>query len=400
MDYGMQKEILPVLLPERNLIEPRELVKAIANALYPTDPLCLKGIRCIVGKSSVTKVKVDVESLDYYNECGCDANENCEHYISLPYLMSEADIQSLRDILSQLPELKYPVDEKVRDEVLNALENHPLWDIFTPIFIDEAEIERIKIKHKECEQEHLNGLVLAVKEKRITCCNANHVPMTSIGIGAFIPRQAAQIYLESIGLLTCGDESDISNTKKSNSYSNLFEMAGRINWKEEKFVSDKLKALCAASELWLQKPYDENLDKIDYRYFHENEVSPLLMRPAFKGRANLQHHAAEYIRPLYARRMMYKEIQDGWIYKETRTPELTALLLASRLWDGWKKKGETTPPTKSAIADAIKQALPEGFQVSTGFLKEGPKIIQPEAADTGREMQLKANRVGKLGRRA
>lgn len=395
----MREDILPVLLPQGNLIDPRELAEAIANALYPTDPLYLKGVKCIVGKLSKIKGKVDVEYIDEVNKFEYNANENGEYCFSLPFVITNAEMQSLEEILSQLPELEYPVTDRARDEVFNALKDHPLWKDSTPIFIDEAAIERRKTDHKECEKMHLRALVRAVEEKTITCCSANHVPMTSMGIGAFISRKAAQIYLESASLSICNDKSEISNSKKIDADLCLSEVARKINWKKEKFVSEKLKVLCSASELWLQMPYDEYLDKIDYLNFHKEKISKLLKCPEFAGRTKLRDRAAEYIRPLYARRMSYEGIRGSQLYREPRSPELTALLLASRLWDGWEKNGKTPPPTKLAITEAIKQALPECYQADIGFLAEGPKIIQLEAADTGRENQSKTMKARKPARR-
>ncbi|WP_167811370.1 hypothetical protein ACQVRY_13710 [Ralstonia pseudosolanacearum] len=157
-------------------------------------------------------------------------------------------------------------------------------------------------------------------------------------------------------------------------------------WDEKPHVSDKLRTLIMLSERWKEKPHHEGISKAEYLAWHNSEIERVLLsRSAFYGRSDVASRAAEFIRPLYARRSV--EPREHALFRSWQAPELRALYHASRLWSAWTARSK---PTKAAVAEEIRKCM-HGMQRKAlkTLLEHGPKIIQPESADSGREGQAK-----------
>lgn len=163
------------------------------------------------------------------------------------------------------------------------------------------------------------------------------------------------------------------------------------DWSMQPHVSERLKALIKLSERWKDVPFNENLSEPDYRPWRTKLENDSALRSSFAGRGDLAKFAIGFIRPIYARSRLPSRIDasksiDASIIKDVRSPELHALIEASKRWEGWKAPA---PPLKKAdIKAAIVQSMcARGFVASKTLLDHGPKIVQPEAADSGREKQ-------------
>ncbi|OBR49241.1 hypothetical protein A6456_00050 [Paraburkholderia tropica] len=156
-------------------------------------------------------------------------------------------------------------------------------------------------------------------------------------------------------------------------------------------ISEKLKTLIRLSQRWKDKPFNKNLVKDDYRAWHEALKSDMALQYNFAGRKELEKFAVELIRPLYARWSIPRGI-DASILMDFRSPELRALVAASKKWEGWKAPAVSI--NKATIQAAIKDYMrARGVPVSNILLDHGPKIVQPEAADSRREKQGRAAKI-------
>lgn len=373
-----------VVLPDCELLRPAELAQAIVSAVFPISTNGFEGVECIVGKTKEVLPHIASWSREKVESLGIDVNEADRFRFLPPFKLTSADRASLKPILARIPELKHPVSEEAKERVRKLLSEYPRWKGWTLLYIDDKGIEDVSRTREEHYVQHMDALARAVKNGTILCCDAYHLPMSEMGIGALIPFDQAKKHLQSIGL-SIRDTKSLPVTAL-----NLLRQAQEIDWAHSSYVSEKLKALGVAADMWWQIPFDENLTKEDYRRFHEESVVPMLRRPAFAGRSELQRRAAEYIRPLYARRKGYDSDELQEVYSSPWSPELIALLLASRLWEGWSRKGNTPPPSKESVTAAIRQFLPLGFNATESFISDASKLLQPQDADTGRERQAKA----------
>lgn len=389
-------------LPEGDLITPSELVRAIVDALFPVKKNGLTGLQCVWGKKKeisatsydfnhdytgndpteqfVAKSLVRSSDVKFGDRNGREINNAKPSRLILRFRLGRSETELLLKVIARAPDLKHPVSEETSKQFHKILHEYPEWKDFSLIFFDESMAEN---EFQKLYQKHMEALTSAVSDRYVSCCNIERLPMPRVGVGSLIPRKQAIEYLKLIGLGVC-------DVKEKNNTFKLIKQAQEIDWANSQYVSEKLRALCVAADMWRQMPFDENRTKEDYRRFHEGSVVPMLRRPTFADRRELQKRAAEYIRPLYARRKRHDtdELQEEYI--SSMSPELVALLLASRLWQGWNRKGNTATPSKENVKDAIRQFLPLGFNATDSFISDASKLLQPQDADTGRERQATA----------
>lgn len=157
-------------------------------------------------------------------------------------------------------------------------------------------------------------------------------------------------------------------------------------WKIHRHVSNKLKVLIDFSSRWEERLYHEGRDQYEYQNWHNAEIKQALAKhPVFNGRSELARHAAELIRPLYARRM--RRNPNHPLFRSVQSPELRALYHAARLWEGWTPESGFKP-TRQAVEETIRKYMCDmEHGASPTLLGAGPKIIQPESAESGQERQ-------------
>ncbi|MFV8531514.1 hypothetical protein [Ralstonia pseudosolanacearum] len=157
-------------------------------------------------------------------------------------------------------------------------------------------------------------------------------------------------------------------------------------WKIHRHVSNKLKVLIDFSSRWEERLHHEGRDQYEYRNWHNTEIKQVLAKhPVFNGRRELARHAAELIRPLYTRRLGRNPNHP--LFRSVQSPELRALYHAARLWEGWTP-GSGLKPTRQAVEETIRKYMCDlEHDVSPTLLGAGPKIIQPESAESGQERQ-------------
>lgn len=159
----------------------------------------------------------------------------------------------------------------------------------------------------------------------------------------------------------------------------------RDDWSMSPHMSERLKTLIKLSERWKDMPFDENRSKDDYRSWHDELKEDRALRYNFPGRVEVARFGVDFIRPVYARWSIPSRI-DGSIVMDFRSPELRALIEASKKWEGWKAPAPLVK--KEDIAAVIAEYMSaRGFRANKTLLEHGPKIVQPEAADSGREKQ-------------
>ncbi|CAK0093890.1 Uncharacterised protein [Burkholderia pseudomallei] len=157
-------------------------------------------------------------------------------------------------------------------------------------------------------------------------------------------------------------------------------------WQIHRHLSNKLKALIEFSGRWEEKPYHEGLDQSEYRDWHNAEIKQALaVHPVFNGRSELARHAAEFVRPLYSRRS--GRDRNHPLFQNVQSPELRALYHAARLWEGWAPESGSKP-SRQAVEETIRKYMCDmQLDASATLLDAGPKIIQPESAESGQERQ-------------
>lgn len=357
----------PVELPSVDLLEPSELANGIANAIYPTTSGSITGIECITGLALKGTREATGWSEASLKKLQIETNDTGGFSFTFPLLESLDDYNFLTRLLPKLPFLQHPVPDETQREFLTAFRTLAKEVKWEPCFVDETYLTHHR---EEAFQEHLLALSRAVQDGRICICDANRVPLPELCHGAFITRESAISYLHMIGMQAISRPESAKEEDDWNCYD---------------YTSKKLGFLYSVSNLWAKRPYAMDETKEDYRKYHEDVVVPFCKNSAFKARSELQKYAAEFVRPLYARRMDCSDRVDSAEFLDFRSPELKALRAGSKLWAGWysPKPG----PKKSDVATAICKAMPDWLPASKGLLENGPKIVQPEAADTGRERQ-------------
>ncbi len=357
----------PVELPSNDLLAPSELANGIANAIYPTNPGDITGIECITGLAYKGTDGADGWSDKSLKNLKIATDKKREYSFAFPLPENPDDYNFLTGLLPKLPCLQHPVPDETQRAFLTAFRTLAKEVKWEPCFVDETYLTRHR---EEAFQEHLMALSRAAQDGRICICDANRVPLPELCHGAFITRESAISYLQTIGMQAI---STPESTKEED------------DWNCYDYTSKKLGILYSASNFWAKQPYAVYETKEDYRKFHDNVVVPFLRNSAFKARSELQKYAAEFIRPLYARRMDCSDRENSAEFLDFRSPELKALRAGSKLWAGWYPSKPC--PSKSDVAAAICEAMPDWLPASKGLLENGPKIVQLEAADTGRERQ-------------
>lgn len=220
-------------LPPGSLIDPLGFCKAIARAIHPAGEHGLEGIECFDGKivthhlpvaqpvsdgvgSSLVGAKDMLIAGDgrvsdrLFDDDGATEGKvqpplakpvNREvSELSLPYKLTDDDRRALEEVLPQLPRLRYPMSEDEAAAVMKAyfaLNDRPAWE---PVLVTSETIERRKAKQDTVMHQHLQLLRDEVARGRLAAVDNNHVQVSALSIGCYLPREQAIAYLERSGI--------------------------------------------------------------------------------------------------------------------------------------------------------------------------------------------------------
>jgi predicted DNA-binding transcriptional regulator AlpA len=220
-----------VELPPGPLVEYLTFCHAIVEAACPTSEQHYRGIECIVGKmlkhhgwmgppgeDEKWPVPVEFQAVlvseggHTFDQLLPDQSDPGQMNalelplepglprqmveLPMPYRLNEDDRRALRDILPNLPLLRYPISDADQAAFLDAwirLKERPAWE---PILVTAAYIERRKLAKPSVLADQQWALQHAFESGRLEALDAYHIPVAVLAAGSFIPRQQAIAYLE------------------------------------------------------------------------------------------------------------------------------------------------------------------------------------------------------------
>lgn len=198
-----------VVLPKDALISLWSLARAIACALRPVIGAGASGMDCVTGKrvdsarpimDSRSDIQEGVSITD--SDLKKDSFSATERWWA-QFELAPEDCQALQELLPQLPELRYPIDDGRRLEFLAAYRKlaHGRYD-WEPVLLTGGDVAEQQAEQDGVRRQYVDALRAAFDAGTLVVCDANHIPVKRIVFttDCFVPKHAAIAYLKQIGL--------------------------------------------------------------------------------------------------------------------------------------------------------------------------------------------------------
>lgn len=177
-----------VTLPAGDLIDYFAFCKAIAEAVCPAGESALEGIDCVIGKTVVCRRSVDDNSPKPVIET------------SQSFDLDAADRRALAEVMSKLPQLRYPMSDEEIAAFTDAYLNLPGRPAWMPLLIGKRTIMQRKVQQDVVWARHQKTIQQEFEAKRLIPVDASYVPVHALMAGTFLPRAQAIAYLERYGM--------------------------------------------------------------------------------------------------------------------------------------------------------------------------------------------------------
>ena len=170
-----------VQLPPGQWIDTWTLTRNIARAFHPS-LRNTTGTSCVVAKRLTVKVEPDSVNLD------------------LPYAVSSEDLDELRPLLKDLPQLREGMTEAELIVFMAAYEVHPARLPWKPIIATYEDVRRADSLADLFQQAHRVEMQTEVDQGNLVIVDRRHLLKSEIGMDVYIARDAALAYLQRRGL--------------------------------------------------------------------------------------------------------------------------------------------------------------------------------------------------------
>lgn len=170
-----------VQLPPGQWIDTWTLTRNIAKAFHPSLRNAT-GISCVVAKRLTVKVETDSVDLD------------------LPYAVSTENLDELRPLLKDLPQLREGMTEAELIVFMAAYEVHPARLPWKPIIATYEDVRRADNLVDLFQHAHRVEMQTEVDQGKLVIVDRRHLLKSEIGMDVYIARDAALAYLQRRGM--------------------------------------------------------------------------------------------------------------------------------------------------------------------------------------------------------